>query len=114
MFPFVGLKMTQNGTPAAAATRIGEQFDAPSRAHAWLARLVMTLFAWLAAFLIATALLRLFGDELGSLPLALRALVISGVLVALMANLVMPALSAAIARWMSGSPQAQGTGVGRA
>ena len=67
----------------------------------------MTLAAWLAAFLIATALLTLSGDELGSLPLALRALVISGVLVALMANLVMSVLSTAIARWMAGSPQTQ-------
>jgi hypothetical protein len=100
-------EMTPNGTPGGAATRIGEQFGAPSRAHPWLARLVMTLAAWLVAFLIATALLRLFGDELGSLPLELRALVISGVLVALMANLVMPALGAAIARWMSGGPPAQ-------
>jgi antibiotic biosynthesis monooxygenase (ABM) superfamily enzyme len=54
------------------------------------------------AFVVATALLTLFGDELGSLPLALRALVISGVLVALMVNLVMPVLSVAIARWGAG------------
>jgi hypothetical protein len=61
-------------------------------------------------------LLSLFGDELGSLPLALRALVISGVLVALMVNLVMPVLNAAIARWARPSPRtrvpADGAGVG--
>jgi antibiotic biosynthesis monooxygenase (ABM) superfamily enzyme len=34
-----------------------------------------------------------------------RALVISGVLVALMVNLVMPALSSAIARWLTGPRQ---------
>jgi antibiotic biosynthesis monooxygenase (ABM) superfamily enzyme len=38
--------------------------------------------------------------ELGSLPLALRALVKSGVLAALKANLAMPVLSVAIARWL--------------
>jgi antibiotic biosynthesis monooxygenase (ABM) superfamily enzyme len=76
-------------------------------------RLVTTLAAWLVAFLIATALLRLFGDQLGSLPLELRALVISGVLVTLMANLVMPVLGAAIARWMTrGGPGAQAQGLG--
>jgi antibiotic biosynthesis monooxygenase (ABM) superfamily enzyme len=61
-----------------------------------------TLGAWLVAFLAVTALLALFGDELGSLPLAPRALVISGLLVALMVNLVMPVLSAGLARWLAG------------
>ena len=60
--------------------------------------LTKTLAAWLVAFLTVTALFTLFGDQLGALPLALRSLVISGVLVTLMVNLVMPALSAAIAR----------------
>jgi hypothetical protein len=37
----------------------------------------------------------------GELPLALRALAISGVLVALMANLVMPLLGQATERWLT-------------
>ena len=61
-------------------------------------RVVMTLAAWLVAFLIVTTLLELFGDALASLPLPVRALVISGVLVTLMANVVMPLLNSAIAR----------------
>jgi hypothetical protein len=69
-----------------------------------LTRLVTTLAAWLVAFLTVTAILTLFGDELKSLPVPLRALVISGVLVALMTNLVMPVLSAAIARWTTSAP----------
>lgn len=44
------------------------------------------------------ALLTLFGDALGSLPLALRALVLSGVLVVLMANVVMPLSNIAVTR----------------
>jgi antibiotic biosynthesis monooxygenase (ABM) superfamily enzyme len=71
-----------------------------------LAPVMTTLAAWLVAFLIVTAILTLFGDQLESLPLALRALVISGVLVALMTNLVMPVLSAAIARWTACPPKA--------
>jgi antibiotic biosynthesis monooxygenase (ABM) superfamily enzyme len=35
------------------------------------------------------------------MPLALRALVMSGVLVTLMVNLAMPLLSAGLARWLS-------------
>jgi hypothetical protein len=66
------------------------------------ARLVMTLAAWLVAFLTVTALLELSGDELATLPLPVRALVISGVLVTLMANVVMPLLNSAIARTRPG------------
>jgi antibiotic biosynthesis monooxygenase (ABM) superfamily enzyme len=62
------------------------------------ARLALTLAAWLVAFLTVTALLELFGDALASLPLPVRALVISGVLVTLMTNVVMPLLHSAIAR----------------
>lgn len=69
-----------------------------------LAQMVMTLGAWLVAFVVVLALLTVLGDELESLPLALRALVISGVLVFLMVNLVMPVLSVAIARWLTGGP----------
>jgi antibiotic biosynthesis monooxygenase (ABM) superfamily enzyme len=77
------------------------------RVRPWLIRVVTTLAAWLVAFSLITTLLTLFGGELASLPLALRALVLSGVLVSFMANLVMPVLSAAVARWeMSISPPA--------
>ena len=62
----------------------------------WPVRVATTLAAWLVAFVVVTSLLTLFGDELGSLPPALRALVISGVLVTLMVNLVMPVLGPAL------------------
>jgi antibiotic biosynthesis monooxygenase (ABM) superfamily enzyme len=84
---------------------IGEQVDNPSRAPRWLAPLTTTLGAWLVAFLVVTALLTVFGDELGTLPVAPRALVISGLLVALMVNLVMPVLNIAIARWLAAPPR---------
>jgi antibiotic biosynthesis monooxygenase (ABM) superfamily enzyme len=41
------------------------------------------------------------GTPVGALPLALRALAISGVLVALMANLVMPLLGRVAERWLT-------------
>jgi antibiotic biosynthesis monooxygenase (ABM) superfamily enzyme len=65
-----------------------------------VARLVTTVLAWVIAFLTVLALLTVFGDQLSSLPLPLRALVISGLLVILMANLVMPVVSRAISRWL--------------
>jgi antibiotic biosynthesis monooxygenase (ABM) superfamily enzyme len=60
--------------------------------------LVMTLTTWVVAFSIVTALLLLFGKQLTSLPLAPRAAVISGVMVTLMVNVVMPRLRPITAR----------------
>jgi antibiotic biosynthesis monooxygenase (ABM) superfamily enzyme len=67
-----------------------------------MARVALTLAAWLVAFLTVTSLLALFGKQVQALPLPLRALLISGVLVALMVNVAMPILSVAIARWVAG------------
>jgi antibiotic biosynthesis monooxygenase (ABM) superfamily enzyme len=86
----------------------GEDLQNKGVASQWQARIATTLAAWLVAFLVVTALLRLFGDQLGSLPLELRALVLSGVLVGLMANVVMPALTVVVARWMRNAPRARG------
>jgi antibiotic biosynthesis monooxygenase (ABM) superfamily enzyme len=80
--------------------------DDPSRARKWPVAIATTLAAWCVAFGVVTALLTVFGDELATLPLALRALVISGVLVGLMVNLVMPVLNVAVARWARGVPRA--------
>jgi antibiotic biosynthesis monooxygenase (ABM) superfamily enzyme len=43
-------------------------------------------------------LLSALGDELASLPVAVRALIISGVVVTIMTTFVMPALNAAVRR----------------
>ena len=67
----------------------------------WLVRLTTTLAAWLVAWVVVVALLSVLGHQLGELPLALRALAISGVLVALMANLVMPLLGRVAERWLT-------------
>jgi antibiotic biosynthesis monooxygenase (ABM) superfamily enzyme len=77
------------------------QTDNPSPTTRWLAPAVMTLAAWLVAWLVVAGLLTFFGKQLGSLPIGVRALVMSGLLVALMVNLVMPAVGAAIAHFES-------------
>jgi antibiotic biosynthesis monooxygenase (ABM) superfamily enzyme len=74
-----------------------------SAAPSWRISLVMTLSAWLVAFVIVTALFEVFGAQLASLPLAARTLVISGVLVTVMMRLVLPVLSGAVRRWLAGS-----------
>jgi antibiotic biosynthesis monooxygenase (ABM) superfamily enzyme len=82
----------------------GDHSHSASSRPRWRARMATTLGGWLAAFLVVTALLRLFGDQLGSLPLELRALVLSGVMVGLMANVVMPFLNLLAAQRWSGRP----------
>ena len=57
------------------------------------ARVAFLLLAWLAAFTIVMALFVPFGTELEELPLALRALTISGVLVVTMSLVVTPLIN---------------------
>ena len=85
-----------------------EQSENRALARRPVAIVLMTLGAWLVAFAVVLTLLTLLRHELNSLPLALRALVISGVLVVLMVNLVMPLLNMAIARWLVGEAKTQG------
>ena len=85
-------------TRAVEAGAGGQPRSAP---RPWLVRLTMTLAAWPVAWLVVVALLSVLGDQLGSLPLTLRALVISGVLAALMANLVMPLLGRVAESWLT-------------
>lgn len=56
-------------------------------------RLATTLLGWGVAFLIAYALLFFFGKQLASLPTALHALLFTGILVTIMGNVFMPAIT---------------------
>jgi antibiotic biosynthesis monooxygenase (ABM) superfamily enzyme len=57
-----------------------------------LTRIWMNLLSWLAAFLIVLGLFTLFGTQLAAQSLPIRALIVSGVMVLLMLNLVVPIL----------------------
>jgi antibiotic biosynthesis monooxygenase (ABM) superfamily enzyme len=62
------------------------------------ARLTFLLLVWASAFVIVMALFLVFGDELRELPLALRALAISGVLSVSMSLVVTPLISRFLSR----------------
>jgi antibiotic biosynthesis monooxygenase (ABM) superfamily enzyme len=79
----------------------GARGQTRSAPRPWLVRLTTTLAAWLVAWVVVVVLLSVLGHQLGELPLAVRALAISGVLVAMMANLVMPLLGRMAERWLS-------------
>jgi antibiotic biosynthesis monooxygenase (ABM) superfamily enzyme len=67
-------------------------------------KIAMNLLAWVSAFLIILALFALFGDQLQARSLPVRALIISGVMVILMLNVVIPALRRLVSRWQKASP----------
>jgi antibiotic biosynthesis monooxygenase (ABM) superfamily enzyme len=56
-------------------------------------RLLLVGLAWVAAFLIVMTIFMLFGDGVARLPLAVRALIISGVLSISMTLVVGPAIA---------------------
>lgn len=68
-----------------------------------LVPVVTTLVAWSAAFAVVMVLLVSFGPQIASLPVAIRAMLISGAVVIVMVNLVMPVLNRTIARWLAGT-----------
>jgi hypothetical protein len=63
-------------------------------------RYKMFLLTWLAIYPLITAIYLLFGSLLNALPLLLRTLLLTGVLVYLMTYLVMPKLTKAFHRWL--------------
>jgi antibiotic biosynthesis monooxygenase (ABM) superfamily enzyme len=65
-------------------------------------RLVMALLAWPVAFGLVLTLLTVFKHQLASMPLALRALVLSGALISVMATVVMPLLTVAVSHRLRG------------
>ena len=65
----------------------------------------MALLAWPIAFGLVLTLLTVFKQQLASMPLAPRALVISAVLVSVMATVVMPLLTVAVSRGQIALPR---------
>jgi uncharacterized membrane protein len=102
--------------PGSHTTRLGrttERRTPRASSPPWRARLATTLAAWMAAFGVVMALLSALGDELGSLPLAIRALIISGAVVTIRTTVVMPALSVTVRRWLAGSTREPSPAVGQ-
>jgi hypothetical protein len=64
------------------------------------AKLVTTAMAWLVVYLLLLTLFSIFEDQLAALTLPVRLLVVSGVLVTVMANLVMPMVMRIVAAWI--------------
>ena len=60
----------------------------------------LAILVWIAIYPTITLILALFGDPLKSLPLPLRTLVITAIVVPLMVLLIMPMLQKLFSRWL--------------
>jgi uncharacterized protein len=60
----------------------------------------MAIVTWLAVFPLITVILVLFGPLLGLLPMLLRTLVLTAVMVSLMTYVVMPRLTRLFSFWL--------------
>jgi antibiotic biosynthesis monooxygenase (ABM) superfamily enzyme len=63
-------------------------------------RFKMALLTWAAAFPLLTALNVLFGPQLAALPLPVRTLLLTGLLVGLLTYVIMPHLTRWCADWL--------------
>jgi antibiotic biosynthesis monooxygenase (ABM) superfamily enzyme len=74
--------------------------DVEPRADGLGAKLVTTGMAWLVVYLLLLTLFSILEDQLATLTLPVRLLVVSGVLVTFMANLVMPMVIRIVGAWI--------------
>ena len=75
-------------------TNMSKHKDLPG----WQKRVLGTLLAWVAAFGVVMALDLLLGEWLKTLPQTVHILILTGVLVTVMGNVVMPTINQLIAR----------------
>lgn len=64
-------------------------------------KLLVTLLAWLIVYLILLGVFAIFGEQLEAQPFPVQLLIVSGVLVVIMANVVMPLLTRAVGGWLN-------------
>jgi antibiotic biosynthesis monooxygenase (ABM) superfamily enzyme len=62
-------------------------------------RVAFVLLCWVAAFAIVMALFGVFGGQLDAMPLAVRALVVSGVLALVMTQAAIPLIQRLLRRY---------------
>jgi antibiotic biosynthesis monooxygenase (ABM) superfamily enzyme len=85
--------------PFAAAERPRDD----SRPHSGPPRARLALLTWVGAYVVILLVLAIGGPALASWPLALRALVLSGLMVAAMTWVIVPAMTRLFRGWLLGS-----------
>jgi hypothetical protein len=90
--PMNARRMTRQALPAG--------HDVEPTGDGLRAKLVTTGMAWLVVYLLLLTLFSIFEDQLAALTLPVRLLIVSGVLVTVMANVVMPMVTRIVAAWL--------------
>ena len=76
--------------------------DGSTRGRSFTRRVTTTLVAWIAAYAVVTVVVAVGGSALAGAPRAVQTLVVSGTLVVVMVNLVMPAVGGLLGRLFAG------------
>jgi len=71
-----------------------------SRRHSGPPRAKLALLAWAGAYLVVLVVLAIGGPAMGGWPLALRALVLSGLMVAAMTWVIVPVVTRLFRGWL--------------
>lgn len=98
-------ELTQESLPYQILTGLETWFTLPRASGCSPPRYKMALITWLAIFPLIVGINILFGSVLNALPLLLRSLILTVVLVFLMTYVVMPRMTRLFARWLYPKPR---------
>jgi putative oxidoreductase len=94
------------GAPIPPASGASGQSTSGSRQHSGPPRTKLALLTWVDAYAVILVVLAVGGPALASWPLALRALVVSGLMVAAMTWVIVPVMTWLFRGWLARSPSA--------
>jgi putative oxidoreductase len=94
------------GAPIPPASGASGQSTSGSRQHSGPPRTKLALLTWVGAYAVILVVLAVGGPALASWPLALRALVVSGLMVAAMTWVIVPVMTWLFRGWLARSPSA--------
>ena len=77
-------------------------------------RLLTTVVAWIAAYAIVNIVIEIGGDRLATAPRAVQTLVLSGAIVVIMVNVLMPLIVVVVARIAEQAARLRRSGPGQA
>jgi hypothetical protein len=94
------------GAPIPPASGASGGWTSGFRQHSGPPRTKLALLTWVGAYAVILVVLAVGGPALASWPLALRALVVSGLMVAAMTWVIVPVMTRLFRGWLARSPSA--------
>jgi hypothetical protein len=94
------------GAPIPPASGPDDRSTSGSQPHSGPPRTKLALLTWVGAYAVILVVLAVGGPALASWPLTLRALVVSGLMVAAMTWVIVPVMTRLFGGWLARSPSA--------